>query len=240
MDYIADRKNDFEKISPHDAVMNSIFDEDAKHSDDEKLFMYCDNCTYEFAHIEWARTIQKAYCDLNGSNRERLGYHVIQSFKPGEVTAEEAHEIGKEYAAKLFGGKYQYIVTTHIDKDHYHNHIAVCSVSYTDHKKLNYRYYNTGKPTLNEWRKISDEICQAHGLETMNLDERQSRYSKDTRDRNKGKTNRDIIREDIDKIISNSDSYQEFLEKMADIGYKAKFGKNTAFKKRQNEKLYLS
>lgn len=231
MDYIADVKNNFDKISPHDDVISAMFDENTKHTDDEKLFIYCDHCTYETAHIEWARTIKQSHYDLNGSSREHLGYHVIQSFKPGEVTAEQAHEIGKDYAAKLFGGRYQYIVTTHIDKDHYHNHIAVCSVSYTDHKKLNYKYYNTGQPTLQEWRKISDEICQAHGLDTMRLDEKQNGRNKDTRDRPQRKNNRDVIRADIDKVIADADSYEEFLEKMSDMGYKFKFGKNTALKK---------
>lgn len=82
------------------------------------------------AEIEFGFTLSKAR-----DKRDNLGHHLIQFFAPGEVSYEEAHRIGKELADKVLGGRYEYVLTTHIDKGHIHNHIIFCAVDFTTHRK---------------------------------------------------------------------------------------------------------
>ena len=86
-------------------------------------------------------------------------YHLIQSFAKGEVSHEEAHRIGIELADKLLGGKYSYVVATHTDKGHPHNHIIFCAADNIDHKK-----YNACKKSYYHIRQLSDELCKEYGL----------------------------------------------------------------------------
>lgn len=227
IDYNIDKDHDFRKI--------------VDPTDEETLYVYCDHCTIETADIEFMHTLHKSprgkedNKDTPG-HKNVLGYNIWQSFKPGEVTAEEAHEIGKEYADKLFGGKYQYVVTTHLDKGHYHNHIVFCAVDYVDHKKFRYVPVKTpgGKRlkdnTLSNWREVSDEICRQHGLSIIEKKEKGSRY-KNTKERTKPLKHREQLRQDIDKALQNADTYEEFLNEMAKLGYEIKqTSKNTAFR----------
>lgn len=221
IDYTTDRKHDYRKI---------LFNEPLKQTEEE-AHIYADHCTVETAHIEWARTIKQAAYKLDEkSSRQRLGYHLYQSFEKGSVTADEAFELGKEFAERLFGGQYAYVVSTHVDKEHIHNHIAVCSVSYKTHKKLIYRQSKNRAITLEEWRKVSDEICREHGLDLIQSQE-QNFYT-DTKARNRKKTARSGIKQDIDKLIMQADTWEEFLTKLHDnLGYSIKTGeKYTSFK----------
>ena len=95
---------------------------------DGKLLVSSFGCAAETADIEFAWTRQHAID--KGSN---LGRHLIQAFEPGEVSPEEAHEIGMQLAAEILGGKYEFVLTTHIDKDHVHNHLIFNAVSFADH-----------------------------------------------------------------------------------------------------------
>lgn len=90
---------------------------------DEKLFVSSYGCSYETADIEFQMLLDQAY--QKGNN---LAHHLIQAFEPGETTAEQAHEIGRQLADEVLQGKYPYVITTHIDKGHLHNHIIFCAV----------------------------------------------------------------------------------------------------------------
>ena len=102
---------------------------------DGKLLVSSFGCTVETADIEFAWTRRHAID--KGTN---LGRHLIQAFEPGEVTPEEAHRIGMELAREVLGGKYEFVLTTHIDRDHVHNHLIFNAVSFQDH-----RHYHSNK-----------------------------------------------------------------------------------------------
>ena len=97
---------------------------------DEKMFVSSYACSPETAAYDFKYTLD--HCRENSPNK---AYHLIQAFAPGEVSFEEAHRIGKELADKLLEGKYSYVVTTHIDKGHVHNHIIFCSADNIEHNK---------------------------------------------------------------------------------------------------------
>ena len=91
-----------------------------------------------------------------------LARHLIQSFDIGEVTPEEAHEVGKQLADEWLKGKYEYVIATHIDKGHCHNHIIFNAVNYVD-----FHAYRSNKRTYRELRQLSDDICKEHGLSVI-------------------------------------------------------------------------
>ena len=95
---------------------------------DGKMLVSSFGCSPETADIEFEFTIAQA---LNRGNN--LAHHLIQSFEPGEVDYQKAHEIGKQLADAVTKGKYEYVLTTHIDKGHVHNHIIFCSVNFVDY-----------------------------------------------------------------------------------------------------------
>ena len=92
---------------------------------EEKLLVSSYGCSVETADIEMEFTLKQCY--QKGNN---LAHHLIQSFEPGEVSYEDAHRIGKELAEEILGGKYEYVLTTHIDKGHVHNHLIFCAADF--------------------------------------------------------------------------------------------------------------
>lgn len=124
---------------------------------DGKLLVSSYGCAAETADIEFAWTRRHAID--KGTN---LGRHLIQAFQPGEVTPEQAHEIGMELAKEILGGKYEFVLTTHIDKDHVHNHLIFNAVSFTDHK-----HYHSNKRSYHDIRRTSDRLCKEHGLSVI-------------------------------------------------------------------------
>ena len=121
---------------------------------DGKLLVSAYGCAAETADIEFAWTRRHAID--KGTN---LGRHLIQAFPPGEVTPEQAHEIGMELAREILGGRYEFVLTTHIDRDHVHNHLIFNAVSFADHK-----HYHSNKRSYHFIRRTSDRICKEHGL----------------------------------------------------------------------------
>ena len=97
---------------------------------EEKLLVSSYGCSVETADIEMEFTLKQCY--QKGNN---LAHHLIQSFEPGEVSYEDAHRIGKELAEEILGGKYEYVLTTHIDKGHVHNHLIFCAADFVQHRK---------------------------------------------------------------------------------------------------------
>ena len=124
---------------------------------DEKMFVSSYACSPETAAYDFKYTLD--HCRENSPNK---AYHLIQAFAPGEVGFEEAHRIGKELADKLLVGKYSYVVTTHIDKGHVHNHIIFCAADNIEHNK-----YHDCKQSYYHIRKLSDELCKEHNLSVI-------------------------------------------------------------------------
>lgn len=168
------------------------------------------NCCKDTAYKEFL------YTKLHfGKTDKILAWHGYQSFKPGEVTPEEAHQIGVELANALWGDRFQVLVTTHLDKKHIHNHFAINSVSFVD----GYKYYGN-KATYFKMREESDRICREHGLSVVE----NPRYDGVTRGAYRAKeegryTLEDIVREDVDRIILSSNSISDFLFMMKKSGY---------------------
>ena len=140
---------------------------------DAKLLVHAYACTPEIADIEFDCTREHAY-----NKGEHLARHIIQAFSPGETTPEQAHEIGKRFADELLGGKFEYILTTHIDKGHIHNHIICNDVSFVDYKHIhiNEKWYNHS-------RRINDRLCKEYGLSVV--EPNAERKNKNTKYENK-------------------------------------------------------
>jgi hypothetical protein len=155
------------------------------------------------------------------------GYHIIQSFKPGEATPELAHQIGVEFTQRCFGN-YEAVVGTHLDKNHLHNHVVVNSVSFIDGKK----YRNNFKDYYGDIRGISDTLCKEYGLSIVEKNkERKSVSYVEWLARNKGKMSwQTIIRNDIDDCIRLAFSFGNFFMLMEHKGYEIKRGKYISFK----------
>ncbi len=163
-------------------------------------------CAYETAEIEFKLTAQQARYD-GGENQ---AYHLIQSFKQGEVTAEQCHEIGKRLADEVLGGKYEYVLCTHTDKGHYHNHIIFNAVSFKDHKR-----YRSDKKSYFRIREISDKICAEYGLNIIEESEQRNGYKhKRTYISNKYR-----IKKAIDECILYSLDYDDFITRMKNQNY---------------------
>ena len=172
-------------------------------------------CTAETADIEFEWTRRHAI-----DKGTRLGRHLIQAFEPGEVTPEEAHRIGMELAREVLGGKYEFVLTTHIDKDHVHNHLIVNAVSFTDHK-----HYYSNKRRYHEIRRASNRLCREHGLSVIvpGLDKGKS-YIEHQAAQN-GTSYKAKLKAAIDRLIPVSSSLEDLLTRLQREGYEIKRGK---------------
>ena len=106
--------------------------------------------------------IECGSCSYTLDKGNNLAHHLIQSFEPGEVSFEKTHEIGKQLADAVTKGQYEYVLTTHIDKGHVHNHIIFCAVNFVDYHK-----YNSNKRSYYGIRNISDRLCYENGLSVI-------------------------------------------------------------------------
>ena len=129
-----------------------------------------------------------------------LGYHFIQSFQPGEVTPEQAHEIGCEFARRLFGNDFEVVIGTHLDKAHPHNHIVVNSVSRTD----GHKYHSNPESYYNDVRGTSDALCRENDLSVITPQGKGKHYAEWKAEQGGKPTVRGIIRADIDTIIGQA------------------------------------
>ena len=179
---------------------------------DEQIYVSSYACAPETAAIDFKYTLD--HCRENSPNK---AYHLIQAFAPGEVSYEEAHRIGKELADKVLEGKYSYVLTTHIDKGHIHNHIIFCAADNIEHSK-----YHDCKQSYYHIRKLSDELCKAHNLSIIIPGgERGKKYKEWQSDQN-GSTWKTQLRRDINFCIKSASTYEDFLLLMRAKGYEIK------------------
>lgn len=144
-------------------------------------------------------------------------FHLIQEFAPGEVSYDEAHQIGIELADKLLEGKYSYVISTHIDKGHIHNHIIFCAADNIEHKK-----YNDCKRTYYHIRELSDNLCKEHNLSVINPSQNKGKSYKEWQAEKNGNSLKSILRKDIDDAINSCSSYEDFIALMKAKGYEIK------------------
>ena len=179
---------------------------------DEQIYVSSYACAPETAAIDFKYTLD--HCRENSPNK---AYHLIQAFAPGEVSYEEAHRIGKELADKVLEGKYSYVLTTHIDKGHIHNHIIFCAADNIEHNK-----YHDCKQSYYHIRKLSDDLCKEHNLSIIIPGgERGKKYKEWQSDQN-GSTWKTQLRRDINFCIKSASTYEDFLLLMRAKGYEIK------------------
>ena len=179
-----------------------------------RLYESCINCqSVGSAYKEMMSTKDKW-----GKEDGVQGYHIIQSFKPGEVTPEQAHAIGMEFAQKLFGNRYEAVVATHLNRHHYHNHIVINSVSFVDGKK----YHSNQKSYFQMLRAESDRLCQEHGLSVIKPKAKGKQYPEWEAEQKGTGTLRSAIREDIDAAIRYSYTMEDFWTLLQKQGYRIK------------------
>lgn len=144
----------------------------------------------------------------------RLAFHAVQSFKPGEVTPEECHSLGVQLAKQMWGNRFEVVVSTHLDKDHLHNHFVVNSVSWIDGKK-----FTNCKKDYQKFKQISDQLCRDNHLSIIQNPERGKCYAEWNAEKKGKPTYRLIVKNDVDYAISHSFSIQDFISEMELLGY---------------------
>ena len=184
---------------------------------EQQFFVDGINCKYENALKRMTET-KKEYGKTDGI----LGYHIIQSFEPGEGTPKIIHELGKEFARRAWGDRFEVVVATHVNTDCLHNHYVLNSVSFMDGKK----YYDT-RESYAQLRKLSDELCREYGLSVIEEPRKRSRKRYDLyMSEKKGEWTKDsIIRRDIDECILKNTSPKAFYRDMQKLGYTFDFNR---------------
>ena len=183
---------------------------------DGKMLVSSFGCSPETADIEFAFTIAQA---LDRGNN--LAHHLIQSFEPGEVDYQKAHEIGKQLADAVTKGQYEYVLTTHIDKGHVHNHIIFCAVNFVDHHK-----YNSNKRSYYGIRNMSDRLCRENGLSVVAPQKggKGKSYAEYLADK-AGTSWKGKLKIAVDALIPQVSSFEELLSRLQAAGYEIKPGK---------------
>ena len=183
---------------------------------DGKMLVSSFGCSPETADIEFEFTIAQA---LNRGNN--LAHHLIQSFEPGEVDYQKAHEIGKQLADAVTKGKYEYVLTTHIDKGHVHNHIIFCSVNFVDYHK-----YNSNERSYYGIRNMSDRLCRENGLSVVAPQKggKGKSYAEYIAEKT-GTSWKGKLKIAVDALIPQVSSFEELLSRLQAAGYEIKPGK---------------
>jgi len=186
---------------------------------DEGILISSYGCSPETAAYDFKFALSKTK-----QSDPNKAYHLIQSFLPGEVSYKEAHQIGVELADKLLEGKYSYVVSTHIDKEHVHNHIIFCAADNINHEK-----YHDCKKTYYNIRSLSDNLCREHELSVITPGEKRGRTYKEWQAGKNGSAWKEQLKADIDEAIKNAAAYEDCIELIRAKGYEVKgetFGEN--------------
>lgn len=191
-------------------------------------FVYSENCFPKTAGVEFSFLLRKAQAGGN-----TLGRHLIQSFSPDETTPEQAHEIGKKLAEKHLKGEYAYVMTTHVDRNHIHNHFVWCAVNLKIHNR-----YHSNKRSYHEIQDLSDSLCRENGLSVIEVKSGKRGKSRFEFDMEKqGGSYKEKLRIAIDNATLKASSFEEFLQLLAAQGYEIKQGKYLSFKHKDGERF---
>ena len=205
------------KIKPVKSTLSKALDYiENPDKTDGKMLISSFGCSYETADIEFGYTLSQALD--KGSN---LAFHLIQSFAPWEVDYEKAHEIGKQLADAVTKGQHEYVVTTHIDKGHIHNHVIFCAVNFVDHHK-----YNSNKRSYYGIRNMSDKLCRENGLSVVvpGKGSKGKSYAEYQAEKT-GTSWKGKLKIAVDALIPQVSSFEELLTRLQAAGYEIKPGK---------------
>ena len=179
---------------------------------DEGILISSYGCSPETAAYDFKFALSKTK-----QSDPNKAYHLIQSFLPDEVSYKEAHQIGVELADKLLEGKYSYVVSTHIDKGHVHNHIIFCAADNINHEK-----YHDCKKTYYNIRNLSDDLCREHELSVITPGEKRGKTYKEWQAGKNGSAWKEQLKADIDEAIKNTATYEDCIELIRAKGYEVK------------------
>lgn len=224
------------KIHPIKATLNLAIEyiTDTKKTD-KQILVSTNKCHPASAHTQFLKRREEQ--NIRGNV---LARHLIQSFLPGETTPVIAHQIGLELCKSILKEEYEFILSTHIDKGHIHNHIIFNNVNMATGK-----CYQSNKRSYHQIRYQSDKLCKEHNLSV--IDEYYERFKKkyktngkswyENEQSQKGNSWKSRLQFDIDRMIKQSKDWDTFLEKIADLGYEIKHGKHIAFKHSDQERF---
>ncbi len=186
---------------------------------DEGILISSYGCSPETAAYDFKFALSKT-----SQSDKNKAYHLIQSFFPGEVSYKEAHLIGVALADKLLEGKYSYVVSTHIDNGHVHNHIIFCAADNIKHEK-----YHDCKKSYYNIRSLSDDLCREHELSVITPGEKRGKTYKEWQAGKSGSAWKEQLKSDIDEAIKNAETYEDCIALIRAKGYEVKgetFGEN--------------
>ena len=202
---------------------------------DEKILVSTNKCFASTAHTAFMKTRED-----NKVNGTVLARHLIQSFMPSEATPEMAHQIGLELCKKILKDEYEFVLSTHIDKGHIHNHIIFNNVNMVTGK-----CYQSNKRSYHQIRYQSDKLCKENNLSV--IDEFYETYRKKYKTNGKSWYENDQLKKgtswksrlqfDIDRAIKQSKDWDDFIKRMAALNYEIKYGKHIAFKHKDKERF---
>jgi hypothetical protein len=161
-----------------------------------------------------------------------IARHIIQSFDVGEVSPDLAHEIGKQFADEWLKGRYEYVLATHIDKGHVHNHIIFNTVNFVD-----YHSYRSNKRTYHELRDISDRLCKENGLSVIPPSQSKGMDYKEYSEAKNGTSWKQKLKQTIDRNVIKAKNFDEFISLMEAAGYEVKRGKYISFRAQGQERF---
>ena len=212
--YVQNPEKVTEEYAAETAALHTIGDVMEYTADDAKTeqreYVSCINCSEATAAKEFLY-VKKYWRKTDG----RLCYHGYQSFRPGEVDAQTAHDIGVELAKRLWGDRFQVVVATHCNTGAYHNHYVINSVSFLD----GYKFYESNGD-YHQMRDMSDQLCREYGISVIeNPQKRGKHYGQFDAERNGKPTHSQMIRNDIDRAVAASRNPQEFFRLLREMGY---------------------
>ena len=224
------------KIHPIKSTLNFAIDYIVNgEKTDEQILVSTHKCHQETAHTQFLRTRNDA-----GTKGTVLARHLIQSFLPGETSPEMAHQIGLKLCKKILKNEYEFVLSTHIDKGHIHNHIIFNNVNMVTGK-----CYQSNKRSYHQIRYQSDKLCKENKLSVIDEFYESYKIKYKTKGKSwyeneqskKGTSWKSRLQFDIDRLIKQSKDWEEFLKKMAELSYEIKHGKHIAFKPKDKQRF---
>lgn len=224
------------KIHPIKSTLNLAIDYITKdEKTDGKILVSSYKCNPTTAHTSFLKTRED-----NQTRGDVLARHLIQSFLPGETDAETAHRIGEELCEKHLKNEYEYVIATHIDRGHIHNHIIFNNVNMVSGK-----CYKSNKRSYHQIRNYSDQLCKKNKLSVIDQYYESYRRKYKTNGKSwyeneqykKGTSWKSKLQFDIDRIIKQTRDWNEFLKRMSELGYEIKHGKHIAFRHKDKQRF---
>lgn len=202
---------------------------------DNEILVSSFKCNPVTAHTSFLRTRE-----ANQTRGNVLARHLIQSFLPGETNAETAHEIGKKLCEQHLKNEYEYVLATHVDRGHIHNHIIFNNVN-----KVTGKCYQSNKRSYHQIRNISDELCRENKLSV--IDPYYESYKRKYKTKGKswyefqqtkqGTSWKSKLQFDIDRMLKQAQNWEDFLKRISDLGYEIKYGKHIAFRHKDKQRF---